>query len=645
MTGARAVGPWLYGVFWCIGLPIGLVAWASATRDVVLLPALQSVPAGVAALIVGVLLMSAGWFALTVYGRGLPMNVFPPTEFVTRGVYRIHGHPIYIGFFLVAVGLSLVVGSASGLWLVSPVVALCAVALVLGYERHTLRLRSPAARTFRPWLSLPPDNDARPTKWERLSIFVLVFLPWTVAYEAVYRLGIPRNAIDAYLPFERDWPVLEWTEPVYASVYLFVGLVPFVMRSRSELRRFAVAGMVATVVVTLVYLTLPVIAPPKDFTPHSFAGRMLTWERAMSHTVAAFPSFHVIWTLLAAHAWARRSRSFAVAAWTLALAITISCVTTGMHAVADVVFAVLLYAVFQNYQPVWNKLRRWTEVVANSWREWRVGPVRIINHWAYAAVGAGGGMWIAASLAGPDQLGGCVIVAMFALVGAGLWAQKLEGSSGLSRPFGFYGSLLGAIAGCVVAGVIGFDALLLSAAFATSAPWIQGIGRLRCLVQGCCHGRPAQKNVGIRYRVPRSRVCTMTEFRGVSLHPTPLYSILANGVIIVILVRLWAVGAALGVVVGVYLILNGAARFAEEAYRGEPQTIVVWGLRIYQWTAVVSVLAGVGMTMLPAAPVASLRFTGDLRMLTASVLFGMIAGIAMGVDFPHSNRRFARLAS
>ncbi len=137
----------------------------------------------------------------------------------------------------------------------------------------------------------------------------------------------------------------------------------------------------------------------------------------------------------------------------------------------------------------------------------------------------------------------------------------------------------------------------------------------------------------------------MTEFRGVSLHPTPLYSILANGVIIVILVRLWAVGAALGVVVGVYLILNGVARFAEEAYRGEPQTIVVWGLRIYQWAAVVSVLAGVGMTMLPAAPVALLRFTGDLRVLTASVLSGMIAGIAMGVDFPHSNRRFARLAS
>jgi hypothetical protein len=136
----------------------------------------------------------------------------------------------------------------------------------------------------------------------------------------------------------------------------------------------------------------------------------------------------------------------------------------------------------------------------------------------------------------------------------------------------------------------------------------------------------------------------MTEFRGVSLHPTPLYSILANVVTMAILVRLWTLGAALGVVAGVYFMLNGVARFAEEAYRGEPQTMVVGGLRIYQWAAVVSLMIGVVLTVVPGAPAAPLRLTGDVTVIGASLLFGALAGIAMGVDFPDSKRRFARLA-
>ncbi len=641
----RGVGPWLYGVLWCVGLPVGLVAWASATGDVVPLPAVESVTAGAMILVLGVSLMFAGWYALTVYGRGLPMNAYPPTQYVTRGVYRFYGHPIYVGFLLACVGVSVGCGSASGLWLVSPVVALSATALVLGHERDALSRLSRDVETRRPLVSLPRDDDGRPSGWERLSIFLLVILPWTVAFEAVYRLGIPPDAVEAYFPFERTWPVLQWTEPVYASVYLFVGLVPFVMRKRSHLRRFAIAGLLATAVVTLVYLTVPVVAPPRDFTPHSLAGRMLTWERAMSHTVGAFPSFHVIWTLFAASAWGRRGPRFRIAAWTAAVLIMVSCVTTGMHAIADIVSAAVFYFVFWNYRAVWKRLRDWTEILANSWKEWRVGPVRIISHGAYAAIGGGGGLWIAASLAGPTQVVASAAVAVCALVGAGLWAQKLEGASGLSRPFGFYGSVFGGITGCLVAGVMGFDVLLLLAALAVSAPWVQGIGRLRCLVQGCCHGRPTRDGVGIRYWAPRSRVCTMTAFRGVPVHPTPLYSILANVVTMAILVRLWSLDAPLGVVAGAFLILNGVARFAEEAYRGEPQTIVVGGLRIYQWAAAVSVMIGVVLTMVSAAPAPPFRLTGDVTVIAISLLFGAMAGIAMGVDFPNSNRRFARLAT
>jgi hypothetical protein len=111
---------------------------------------------------------------------------------------------------------------------------------------------------------------------------------------------------------------------------------------------------------------------------------------------------------------------------------------------------------------------------------------------------------------------------------------------------------------------------------------------------------------------------------------------------------MWSLGASLGIIVGVYFVLNGLSRFVEESYRGEPQTPIVGGMRIYQWTAIVSVSVGVAFTIFPA--VFSVGFAhnpalpGRGAVITA-ILFALLCGFAMGVDFPTSNRRFARLAS
>jgi hypothetical protein len=71
---------------------------------------------------------------------------------------------------------------------------------------------------------------------------------------------------------------------------------------------------------------------------------------------------------------------------------------------------------------------------------------------------------------------------------------------------------------------------------------------------------------------------------------------------------------------------------------------VIGGLRIYQWFALLSFLAGMAITMVPAT--AAPEFSGwlDIRVPIAAVVFGVAAGLAMGVDFPRSGRRFARLA-
>ena len=108
------------------------------------------------------------------------------------------------------------------------------------------------------------------------------------------------------------------------------------------------------------------------------------------------------------------------------------------------------------------------------------------------------------------------------------------------------------------------------------------------------------------------------------------------------MVRLWFVDVPLPFVVGMYLITAGLTRFVEESYRGEPQTPQVAGLAIYQWNAIISVLAGIVVTCIghsTAIPEPSF----DLRVLGAAVLVALLAGVAYGVDFPDSRRMFARL--
>lgn len=644
MTRGSRVGPVLYGAVFVLLVPALLVAWAWATEPRVRLPALRFPLAGGILIALGVGLCLAGMDALRRHGRGLPMNAYPPPVYVSAGVYRLFGHPIYVGFVLACFGTALLAGSASGLWLVCPVAALGVTALVMGYEQHDLRRRFGVGAIRRPLLAIPPPGDRAPTGWDRASIFVLVFLPWAAAYEAVFRLGIPPDAVEAFLPFERDLPVWVWTEAIYASVYPFVVAVPFAARSTEVMRRFARTGLIATGFVTLFYVTVPVVAPPRPFVAEGLLGRMLEIERAMSHTVAAFPAFHVIWTLIAAEAWSRTFPRWSGLWWLWATAIAMSCVTTGMHALADVVLAAVLWSLFRSDRRLWSSLRGAAERVANSWHQWRLGPVRLINHGFYAGAAGALGLWLALALAGPEARAATAVVFFSGLLGAGLWAQRLEGSPALSRPFGYFGSLVGCFAAAAALALLRLPALLPLMATATAAPWIQAIGRLRCLVQGCCHGRPATEEVGIRYRVANSRVVAIAGLADRPLHPTPLYSILSNVVVGVLLMRLWVVGASVTLIGGLYLILAGLSRFVEESYRGEPQTAIVGGLRLYQWTAVVAVVVGIALSSLPAPAASAASGWLARESLAWAAAFGVVTSAAMGVDFPESTRRYARLS-
>ncbi len=643
-------GRLLYGAFFLAGVPLLAVLWARATSDVVPLPALHNTALGVALAAAGLALMGSGWAGLIVRGRGLPMNAFPPPVLVSTGVYGWVSDPIYIGFGALALGISIATGSASGLWLVTPALWLAMAALVAGYERSDLRHRFGDAFAPRPRIAWPRADDERPGGWERASVFLLVFGPWLLAYYSVQFLGPPHDAFSVEFAFERNLPVLQWTEAVYALAYVFIPVTVLLIRTRSELRRFAFAGLLSTVVVTLLWIAIPVVVQYRPFDPSGLAGRLLRWEREGSTGVAAFPACHVVLALIAADAWSRigtgRARiAMAAAGWTLALLIAASCITTGMHAVLDIVAAILVFVPLRDPASLWEDIRDAAEEVANSWREWRLGPVRLLSHGFFAALAAGLGFALAAMAAGREALPFVWLIAGCALLGAGLWAQALEGSSKLLRPFGYYGGILGGLIGVALAGALGADVLLLLGAWAVAAPWIQAIGRLRCLVQGCCHGGPAPPAIGIRYFHRRSRVARIANLAGAPLHATPVYSILANGAIGVVLLRLWSVGTSPALVFGLYMMLNALARFVEESYRAEPQTPVVGGLHVYHWFALLGFMIGAVATTLAGMPPAEPFGGGGTGTLIGALAFGALAGFAMGVDFPRSDRRFSRLAA
>lgn len=634
-----------YGALFVVVVPVLLILWARQSAPMISLPAVGNAWLGGALGAAGLGLLLAGVGTLIRRGRGLPMNAFPPEHLVREGVYRWVGHPIYLGFGLVVLGAALGARSPAGLWLVTPVIWLAMAALVVGYERIDLQRRFGSAARSRPRFLWPLPDDGAPEPMERWATLFRVLLPWLLTWLAVQALGRPPDAFSTLLPGEAHWPVFPWLELPYISAYLVVPLAVFAARSRRALHDFAIGGLTATVIVTLCWLVIPVVATHRPFETDGWLAALLAAEQAQSNSVAAFPAFHVLWAMLAARAWsAERGAVARWIWWGWAALVAVSTLGTGHHSILDAAAGAILYPVVRRPSRTWEAVRGAAERLANSWREWRVGQMRFINHGLYAGAAAGIGTLVAGSAAGAGRELLVVWVGMWVLVGAATYAQVLEGSSRLLRPFGWYGGLIGGVAGILASPLVGGAIMPLMAAFALAAPWIQTLGRLRCLVQGCCHGAPAPAGTGIRYHHQRSRVADLAHLAGVPVHPTPVYSIGANLVIGVLLSRLQILGAPATMILGGYFLLAGLARFVEEGYRGEPQTPVVAGLRAYQWFAVVSVLAGIGVTMVPMPPSAAGFQVPTPALIAWTVVMFLVFAVAMGLDFPGSDRRFSRLA-
>jgi protein-S-isoprenylcysteine O-methyltransferase Ste14 len=636
-------GKLLYALLFVVALPLMLIGWSRCLDAQVDFVSPRLVSAGVGLGIAGLILMAAGCAALWRFGRGLPMSPFPPEKFVSQSVYRIVPHPIYVGWCLTVAGFFLALGSPGGFWIITPIVVLSCAAIVYGHELIGLDNRFGKNRKP-PLVTIASAIDTAPALNDRISAYLLVFLPWLIAYETTVFVGIPRHAFEFAFSFERNLPVWEWTELPYACIYLWAALVPLLVRSKRQLREFEVSGLLVTLGGIGLFFLIPAVHEPRPFDAAGILGKLLLWDRAHDTAAAAFPAFHAIWALLSARACAQAYPKGKWFWYLLAGAVVGSCIMTGMHALLDILAAVLLVALVNIRHVVWNRVRLLTQRLANSWREWHVGPLRIIVHCLYSGLAA----WIGSSLLAvffPAMSVATILILNAAgIVGGALYAQWIEGSSRMLRPFGYFGTLSACTLLVALLGIFtDINGWQLAAALAIAATFTQAVGRLRCIVQGCCHGRPSSnENQGVRYWHPSTRVVRLATLTNVPIFPTPLYSVAWNLVVGCVLVRLWFLETPMSVIGGLYLILTGVGRFVEEAYRGEPQTPTVLGLRLYQWWSIGLATAGMVVSSIPS-PLSPATIGWRWDLMAAALVAGILWATALSVDFPNSKRRYARL--
>lgn len=636
------IGKLAYGMLFTIVLPILLALWAQGTDQYINLPIPDNFVLFTTLIFGGALLLVLGMLNLWTYGKGLPMNAYPPLHYVSKGAYAFTRHPIYLGSVMLSFGISALFQSDSGFWFVSPLFALMVVVFVQGFEKENI-LKVFGKNDHKTFLSIADDDSKEPTLKTRIASFVIAFLPWFAMYEAFIFIGTHSDAIPSNHEIDKSVPFVVESVLIYSLIYPWSMAIPFVLKENRHLRQFVFDVITATILGGLMYMLFPFYVEQKPIASEGFFASWLKMERAMDGSVASFPAYHVIWAFIAAKYFSLRYRNLKSVWYVLAILISISCLTTSQHSLIDIVSAVLVFYLVDIRQSIWKKILGISESIANSWKEWRFGSVRVINHGFYAGFSAALGSFIIGIFLGHGNSWMMIPLGLSSIIGAALWAQLIEGSPKLQRPYGYYGAVFGSILTSFVL-VIFYDVtfMQLLTAMAFCAPWAQMAGRMRCLVQGCCHGKPGPDFLGIRFNHPLSRVNKVSGLKGACLHPTQLYSIFSNLVCGLIMIRLYQLQMSMSFIAGVYFIMNALSRFVEEHYRGEAQTPYWKGMRVYQWVAVFFILLGAVLTCLPSGPVSAI----DVNPFTiyTSIGIGLFSIFAYGIDFPNSNRRFARLA-
>jgi phosphatidylglycerol---prolipoprotein diacylglyceryl transferase len=114
------------------------------------------------------------------------------------------------------------------------------------------------------------------------------------------------------------------------------------------------------------------------------------------------------------------------------------------------------------------------------------------------------------------------------------------------------------------------------------------IGRLGCLMAGCCYGRPTDVPWAITFTNPLAAANVGTPL-GVPLHPTQLYDAGAELLILLLLLFTERRGRPFaGRTFWLYVLLYGVSRFVIEFFRGDDRG-VLFGVSTSQFVSLIAV--------------------------------------------------------
>jgi phosphatidylglycerol:prolipoprotein diacylglycerol transferase len=154
----------------------------------------------------------------------------------------------------------------------------------------------------------------------------------------------------------------------------------------------------------------------------------------------------------------------------------------------------------------------------------------------------------------------------------------------------FYGGLIGAV------GVAlwymrrhGLPVWTTCDVFAPGIALGHAVGRVGCLMAGCCYGKPTTLPWGITFTDPFAASNVGTPL-GIALHPTQLYEAGAELAILAVLLLTERRGRAFpGRTFWIYMFLYGVSRFIIEMFRGDERGMVFGVLSTSQFISVLIV--------------------------------------------------------
>ncbi len=169
---------------------------------------------------------------------------------------------------------------------------------------------------------------------------------------------------------------------------------------------------------------------------------------------------------------------------------------------------------------------------------------------------------------------------------------------GLARAGGVFlgGFLAAVIAAAVMLRRYRLKALPTFDVLSPSLALGQAIGRVGCLLAGCCWGRECDLPWAITYTDPAAAANVGTPLH-LAVHPFPAYAAAFNFAVFLVLSRLYRKKLAPGRVFASYLILYGLGRFLLEFTRGDEVRGLYFGGLISTSQLITAALVTIGIAI------------------------------------------------